>query len=225
MNTPITITPIAYIQTDFQEKFGIPRQSGRAPDLTAKIIFLPEFRSPDFFREIDGFSHLWLLFQFSATKDGGYSATVRPPRLGGNKRVGVFASRSPFRPNHIGLSCVKLISVNVSETETSLTVSGADLLDGTPILDVKPYLPFTDCIPDAIGGYATNHKNDSVEVCFPDALLQKIPQEKRKGLLQCLADDPRPSYQNDERIYGMAFAGFQIKFIVKDKTLTVLEVN
>lgn len=225
MDNNITITPIAYIQTDFQEKFGIPRQSGRAPDLTAKIVFLPEFHSPDFFRGIDGFSHLWVLFDFSATRDKGYSATVRPPRLGGNERVGVFASRSPFRPNHIGLSCVKLVSVNITETETSLTVSGADLLNDTPILDIKPYLPFADCIPNATGGYASNHKNDGVEVLFPDKLLQKIPQEKRKGLLQCLADDPRPSYQDDDRIYGMAFAGFQIKFTVQDNVLTVLDVQ
>ena len=225
MNNHATLTPIAYIQTDFQEKFGIPRQSGRAPDLTGKIIFLPQFRSPDFIRGIEAFSHLWLLFDFSATRDKGYSATVRPPRLGGNQRVGVFASRSPFRPNHIGLSCVKLISVNISETETSLTVSGADLLDGTPIFDIKPYLPFADCIIDATGGYASDHQNDGIEVRFPDELLQKIPQEKRNGLLQCLADDPRPSYQDDDRIYGMAFAGFQIKFTVQNNVLTVLDVQ
>ena len=224
MNTTLAITPIAYIQTDFPEKFGIPRQSGRATDLTAKIIFLPAFRSPDFFRGIEGFSHLWLLFDFSATRDKGYSATVRPPRLGGNERVGVFASRSPFRPNHIGLSCVKLIRVNVTADEVSLTVSGADLLDGTPILDVKPYLSFADCIENATGGYAKAHEHDCLQVQFPQPLLEKIPQEKRSGLLQCLADDPRPSYQDDERVYGMAFSHFQIKFTVQGDVLTVIEV-
>ncbi len=221
----LTITPIAYIQTDFTEKFGIPRQSGRAPDLTAKIVFLPKFRSPDFLRGIEGFSHVWLLFAFSATKNQGYSATVRPPRLGGNKRVGVFASRSPFRPNPIGLSVVRLLRVEITEQETALIVAGADLLDGTPILDVKPYLPFADCIENATGGYATKHIDDTLTVDFPPALLEKIPEEKRAGLLQCLADDPRPSYQQDERVYGMAFATFQIRFQVQGDRLTVLSVD
>ena len=224
MKPNLTIAPIAYVQSDFPDKFGIPRQSGRAPDLTAKLVFLPEFKNPDFFRGIDGFSHLWVLFDFSATRDKGYSATVRPPRLGGNERVGVFASRSPFRPNHIGLSCVKLEQVTINENEVSLTVSGADFLDGTPVLDVKPYLPFADCIQNATGGYASSHQNDGLQLNIAEELLQKIPHEKRKGLLQCLADDPRPSYQDDERIYGMAFASFQIKFTVKNGVLTVIEV-
>lgn len=225
MEHTITITPIAYVQSDFKEKFGIPRQSGRAPALTAKIVFLPAFKSPDFFRGLEGFSHVWVLFDFSATRDKGYSATVRPPRLGGNTRVGVFASRSPFRPNHIGLSCVKLESITCDGEETYLTVSGADLLDGTPVLDIKPYLPFADCIENATGGYATNHEHDVLEVRFPSELLNRIPEEKRNGLLQCLADDPRPSYQEEEREYGMAFANFQIKFTVKDGILTVLNVE
>lgn len=225
MKQTLNITPIAYVQSDFPEKFGIPRQSGRAPDLTAKIVFLPAFKNPDFFRGIDGFSHLWLLFDFSATRDKGYSPTVRPPRLGGNERVGVFASRSPFRPNHIGLSCVKLEKVTLNADECSLLVAGADLLDGTPVLDVKPYLPFADCIPDATGGYATNHQNDGLQVQFPDELLQTIPQEKRKGLVQCLADDPRPSYQDDGKTYGMRFAEFDIKFTVQDGVLTVINVT
>lgn len=225
MKKILTITPIAYVQSDFPEKFGIPRQSGRAPDLTAKLVFLPEFKNPDFFRGIDGFSHLWVLFDFSATREKGYSATVRPPRLGGNERVGVFASRSPFRPNHIGLSCVKLELITINEDEVSLTVSGADFLDGTPVLDVKPYLPFADCITNATGGYATTHQNDGLQVQCPDALLQKIPFEKRKGLLQCLADDPRPSYQDDGKIYGMRFAEYEIKFQVQDSILTVTNVT
>lgn len=219
------LSPVAYAQTDFGEKFGIPRQSGRAPALRAKIVFLPEFKNPDFVRGLEEFSHIWLLFDFSATRDKGYSPTVRPPRLGGNARVGVFASRSPFRPNHIGLSCVKLENVTVTPSETYLTVSGADLLDSTPIFDVKPYLPFADCIPDAIGGYATKHQNDGLDVQFPPPLIEKIPAEKRDGLLQCLADDPRPSYQDDDRIYGMSFADFQIKFTVKDGVLTVTHVE
>ncbi|MBR2023177.1 MAG: tRNA (N6-threonylcarbamoyladenosine(37)-N6)-methyltransferase TrmO [Clostridia bacterium] len=224
MKQNLTVTPIAYVQSDFPEKFGIPRQSGRAPDLTAKLIFLPEFKSPDFFRGIDGFSHLWVLFDFSATRDKGYSATVRPPRLGGNERVGVFASRSPFRPNHIGLSCVKLERVTIDESEVSLTVSGADFLDGTPVLDVKPYLPFADCIQNATGGYASSHQNDGLQVKIADELLQKIPCEKRKGLLQCLADDPRPSYQEDGKTYGMRFAEYEIKFTVQKGVLTVTSI-
>ena len=225
MDKKLTIFPVAYAQTDFEEKFGIPRQSGRAPALQARIVFLPEFKNPDFIRSLEEFSHIWLLFDFSATREKGYSPTVRPPRLGGNTRVGVFASRSPFRPNHIGLSCVKLESVTVTDTETYLTVSGADLLNGTPILDIKPYLPFADCKEDATGGYATKHQHDGLEVVFPQTLLEKIPLQKQDGLLQCLADDPRPSYQDDERIYGMAFAGFQIKFTVKDGILTVTDVE
>lgn len=225
MEQTLTITPIAYVQSDFPEKFGIPRQSGRAPDLTAKIVFLPAFKNPDYFRGIDGFSHLWILFDFSATRDKGYSPTVRPPRLGGNERVGVFASRSPFRPNHIGLSCVKLEKVTLNADECSLLVSGADLLDGTPVLDVKPYLPFADCIENATGGYATNHQNDGLQVRFPDELLQAIPQEKRKGLLQCLADDPRPSYQDDGKTYGMRFAEFDIIFTVRNGVLIVTDIK
>ena len=225
MDKKLTIFPVAYAQTDFEEKFGIPRQSGRAPALQARIVFLPEFKNPDFIRGLEEFSHIWLLFDFSATREKGYSPTVRPPRLGGNTRVGVFASRSPFRPNHIGLSCVKLESVTVTDTEMYLTVSGADLLDGTPILDIKPYLPFADCKEDATGGYATQHQHDGLEVVFPQTLLEKIPLQKQDGLLQCLADDPRPSYQDDERVYGMAFAGFQIKFTVKEGILTVTDVE
>ena len=220
------IQPIAHIHSDFKEKFGIPRQSGRAPDLQAEIVFEPAFNNPEALRGIEDFSHIWLIFDFSAAHREGWCATVRPPRLGGNTRVGVFASRSPFRPNPIGLSCVRLVRVEKREKEGCvLIVSGADLLDGTPILDIKPYLPFTDCIEDAKGSYATAHQNHRLDVDFPDELRAKIPQEKQAGLLQCLTDDPRPSYQDDNRIYGMRFADFEIKFQVQQSLLTVLSVE
>ncbi len=227
MENAILITPVAYIRSDFKEKFGIPRQSGRAPSLTARIVFTPEFRDGNMLRGIENFSHLWLLFDFSKTRGQGFTPTVRPPRLGGNARVGVFASRSPFRPNHIGLSCVKLLSVERTENEGSvLLVSGADLLDGTPVLDIKPYIPFADCKTDAFGGYADNHENDRLSVDFPETLLQKLPEDKREGLKECLADDPRPSYQDDPtRLYGMQFAEFEIKFRVNKQTLTVVSVE
>ena len=221
----IPIHPIGYIRSDFKEKFGVPRQSGRAPSLTASVEFYPEYAVEDAFREIEGFSHLWLLFDFSATRNKGWNATVRPPRLGGNQRVGVFASRSPFRPNHIGLSCVKLERVEKTAKGVRLLVSGADLIDGTPILDVKPYLPFADCIQSAVGGYAEAKQAYSLQVDFPENLLAKIPAEKRAGIIECLADDPRPSYQDDERIYGMAFGDYQIKFTVSNGVLTVTHVQ
>ena len=219
------IKPIAHIHTDFKEKFGIPRQSGRASSLTSEIVFEPEYRDAEALREIEGFSHLWLLFDFSLAHKESWSATVRPPRLGGNKRVGVFASRSPFRPNPIGLSLVKLVKVADSEQGKTLIVAGADLLDGTPILDIKPYLPFADYAENATAGYAGEHQYDSVEVVFPDDLLDKIPEEKRVGLLDCLREDPRPSYQEDGRTYGMKFADFEIKFTVNNGILTVINVE
>lgn len=226
MKNGFFVKPIAYISTDFKEKFGIPRQSGRAASLEAKIVFTPEFRSAEALREIEGFSHLWLLFDFSLAHKDSWSPTVRPPRLGGNKRVGVFASRSPFRPNPIGLSCVKLIRVEQTENEGAvLIVSGADLLDGTPILDVKPYLPYADSFPEASAGYAGEHQYDRLEVVFPRELLEEIPSAKRAGLIDCLADDPRPSYQGDDRMYGMRFADFEIKFSVKNGVLTVTSVT
>ena len=226
MENTLTLRPIAHIKTDFKEKFGIPRQSGRAPSLTAELVFEPEFRNPDALREIEGFSHLWLIFDFSLAHREEWCATVRPPRLGGNARVGVFASRSPFRPNPIGLSCVRLLRVEKREKEGCvLILSGADLLDGTPVYDIKPYLPFADCQPDATGGYASAHERDGLQVVFPAELQEKIPAEKRAGLIECLADDPRPSYQDEpDRIYGMAFADFEIKFKVENGTLTVVEV-
>lgn len=221
-----TITPIAFIKTDFTEKFGIPRQSGRAPSLRAEIVFLEKYRQAEALQGIEGFSHLWLIFDFSETEEKDFTPTVRPPRLGGNKRVGVFASRSPFRPNRLGLSCVKLEEIKHTEKGAVLVVSGADLLDGTPIFDIKPYLPFCDAIEDAVGGYADKEKDYKLTVSFKESLLDKIPNDKQAGVLECLADDPRPSYQKDaQRIYGMLFAGFEIKFTVDKKLLTVLSVE
>lgn len=227
MENYVKIKPIGYIRTDFKEKFGIPRQSGRASDLKAQVILYPPYRQKDAFRGLEGFSHIWLLFDFSATRSEGWSPTVRPPRLGGNTRVGVFASRSPFRPNHIGLSCVKLEKIeHTKEHGDILIVSGADLLDNTPIFDVKPYLPHADCIPNAVGGYSVQGENHRLEVVISDALMEKIPQEKRQGLLQCLADDPRPAYKNEpERVYGMRFADWEIRFTVLENTLTVISVQ
>ena len=220
------ILPIAVAKTDFKEKFGIPRQSGRAPSLTAEIVFYPEYSQEEAVRGIEGFSHLWVLFEFSKAKDAPYSPTVRPPRLGGNTRVGVFASRSPYRPNRIGLSCVKLEQVKRTENAIVLVVSGADLVDGTPIYDIKPYLPFCDCVQDAVGGYADEQSAYKLQVDIPENLLEKLPKDKRGALCECLADDPRPSYQDEpERVYGMSFAGFEIKFKVNKNTLTVISVE
>jgi tRNA-Thr(GGU) m(6)t(6)A37 methyltransferase TsaA len=227
MQQSFLVKPIAYVRSDFKEKFGIPRQSGRAPSLTAELIFLPEYACEEAFRGIEGFSHLWLIFDFSLAHREEFSPTVRPPRLGGNERVGVFASRSPFRPNPLGLSCVRLLRVeNRGNLGCVLIVAGADLLDGTPIYDVKPYLPFADCKTDATGGYATAHEKDGLQVIFPADLQEKIPVEKRAGLIECLADDPRPSYQDEpSRIYGMAFGDFQIKFRVEKGVLEVVDVS
>jgi tRNA-Thr(GGU) m(6)t(6)A37 methyltransferase TsaA len=212
---------IAHIQTDFKDKFGIPRQSGRVPSLLGRIVFEEEYRNPDALRGIEGFSHLWLIFDFSKSHREDWSPTVRPPRLGGNRRIGVFASRSPFRPNPVGLSVVKLERVEKGE----LIVSGVDLLDGTPIYDIKPYLPFADSIPDAVGGYADDFEDYKLEVEFPEDLLKRLPQDKRQAAIDCLAQDPRPAYQEDERRYSMAFAGYDIRFFVKENRLTVIEVE
>lgn len=221
------IKPIAYIKTDFKQKFGIPRQSGRVDTLRAKIIFSPEYRNPDALREIEGFSHLWLIFDFSLAHRDEWSPTVRPPRLGGNKRVGVFASRSPFRPNPLGLSCVELIGIEKDEEYgETLIVGGADLLDNTPIFDIKPYLPYSDSKPNAKSGYAQNEINHRLNVVFEEQLLEQIPQEKRQPLIDCLADDPRPSYQDDEdRIYRMCFADFDVGFKVSKNVLTVFDIK
>lgn len=223
-----TLSPVARTENDFKEKFGVPRQSGRANVLT-KITLLPPYNNAEAVRGIENFSHLWLIFGFSLNglqKDGGFSPTVRPPRLGGNERVGVFASRSPFRPNPLGLSCVKLEKVDFPRNGgVVLYVSGADLVNGTPVYDIKPYLPSADKIDNAKGGYADENATYALNVQFPENLLEKIPQKKREGLLACLRDDPRPAYQNDEtRVYGMRFANFDVRFTVKDCVLTVCDV-
>ena len=218
------ITPVAIIHSDFKEKFGIPRNSGRSPSSKAIIELLPPFNVPESVKELSSFSHVWLLFDFSLVHTNTFSPTVRPPRLGGNERVGVFASRSPFRPNNIGLSVVKLEKVDTTNG-IKLTVLGADLLDGTPIYDIKPYIPFADCITNAVGGYADNYSDHKLKVVFPENLLTLIPCDKQKALIECLEDDPRPSYQNDERIYGMAFDKFNVKFTISNNTLSVIEIE
>ena len=216
------IKPVAYIKTDFKEKFGIPRQSGRVKSLLATIVFEKEFRNPDAIREIEGFSHLWLIFDFSLAHKDAPSLTVRPPRLGGNRQVGVFASRSPFRPNYLGLSSVKLERVEKTDKYGHvLIVSGADLLDGTPIYDIKPYLPSSDCHNDAVGGYADDFTDYKLKVKISEGALDNFPKDKLNALLDCLAEDPRPSYQDDGRVYGMNFAGYNVKFFVEGDTLTV----
>ena len=219
--------PIAHIRTDFAEKFGIPRQSGRVDSLIGRIVFLPEYRSPEALRGITEFSHIWLIFDFSKSHRETWSPTVRPPRLGGNKRIGVFASRSPFRPNPIGLSSVKLLRVENTEHDGDvLVVSGVDLLDMTPIYDIKPYIPYADCHPDALGSYADEAQAYRLDVDFPQNLLDMLPPDKRSAAVECLADDPRPSYQNDpERIYSMNFGGYDIHFTVSDNCVHVKSVD
>lgn len=214
---------IARIHNDFPSKFGIPRQSGLVEALKARVVFEPDFRSPEAVRGLEGFSHIWLIWQFSQAVREDWSPTVRPPRLGGNQRVGVFATRSPFRPNPIGLSCVKLEKVDYTAPGGPvLLVRGADLLDGTPIFDVKPYVPLADCRPQAVGGFSDQHREDGLSVDFPPALLEQVPKEKRGALLGVLAQDPRPSYQHDpQRVYGMAFAGLEVRFTVEGNILTV----
>lgn len=218
--------PIAHIHTDFKTKFGIPRQAGVVPDAVGKIVFLPAYRNPDALRGLDGFSHLWLLWEFSEAKRDGFSPTVRPPRLGGNVRMGVFATRSPFRPNPIGLSCVKLERIDLNTPYGPvLYVRGADLLDGTPIYDIKPYLAYTDAHPEATDGFAGPVKGTPLQVDFPEEQLLRLPEEKRALALALLAEDPRPHYQTDEaRVYGMPLADFDIRFTVKGNILTVIDV-
>lgn len=217
---------IAKIFTDFPEKFGIPRQSGRIDALKGKIVFAPKFSSPDAVKGLENYNYLWLLWKFDIPEDQAFRATVRPPRLGGNTRVGVFATRSPFRPNHIGLSCVKLDRIDVEDGHAVLYVSGIDMADGTEILDIKPYIPYTDLREDATGSFAEEFKDYALEVIFPEDLLHLFPEEKRAGIFAVLSDDPRPSYQDDpERIYGVSFAGYNVQFKVSEKTLTVISVE
>lgn len=215
---------IAHIRTDFPTKFGIPRQSGLA-DFEAKVIFEPEYRIEEALRGIEGYSHLWLLWKFSKAERDTWSPTVRPPRLGGNKRIGVFATRSPFRPNPIGLSSVKLLGVEKTAEGSVLRVLGADLMDGTPIYDIKPYLAFTDSHPKAVGGFADDKKAYALKVDFPEDLLSRIPESKRAALVELLSEDPRPQYIEDaERVFGFPFADVEIRFTVSDGVLTVCEV-
>ena len=223
----VTMQVVARMRSDFSEKFGIPRQSGLVEQLRSTIVFEPEFRNPDALRGIEGYSHLWILWQFSQAVRSGWSPTVRPPRLGGNTRMGVFATRSPFRPNNIGLSCVKLLGVEqTKEFGTVLHVGGGDLLDGTPIFDIKPYIPYSDAKPEAVGGFTDTAGDFLLEVAFPPELLSRLPEDKQAAAVGVLMHDPRPSYQNDpQRVYGMNFAGFDIGFRVDGKILTVLSVE
>lgn len=223
----VTIQVIARMRSDFPTKFGIPRQSNLVEELESTIIFEPEFRNPDALRGIEGYSHLWIIWQFSQAVRQEWSPTVRPPRLGGNTRMGVFATRSPFRPNNLGLSCVRLLSVEQTENDgTVLRVAGADLMDGTPIFDIKPYIPYSDSFPNAVGGFADSADDFLLDVDFPAALLELLPEYKRQAAIGVLSHDPRPSYQRKpDRVYGLSFAGFDIRFTVKEKTLTVCEVN
>lgn len=218
---------IARIRSDFQSKFGIPRQSGLVDGLESVIVFEPEYRVPEALRGIEGYSHLWLIWQFSECADKEWSPTVRPPRLGGNVRMGVFATRSPYRPNPVGLSCVTLLGIEHTESEgTVLKIAGADLLDGTPIYDIKPYLPYVDSHPEAAGGFALQSKDGILEVSISDELKEKVPSAKLGSLIAVLAQDPRPQYQNDpDRVYGMDFAGINIRFTVAERILTVTEIN
>ncbi len=224
---------IAKIHTDFPTKFGLPRQSGIVEDLCGTIIFEPTYRNPDALRGLEGYSHLWILWGFSESfasaknnRESNWSPTVRPPRLGGNRKVGVFSTRSPNRPNKIGLSCVRILAIDYDgEAAPTIRVTGIDMMDGTPVYDIKPYLPYVDSHPEATGGFAAEHLDDHLEVEFPEELLQKIPEEKRGALLKVLEQNPRPSYHHDEtREYGFEFAGFEVKFTVSDNKAAVYNV-
>ena len=221
------INIIARMRSDFSTKFGIPRQSGLVEELRSTIVFEPEYRNADALRGIEGFSHLWIIWQFSEAVRSGWSPTVRPPRLGGNTRMGVFATRSPFRPNNLGLSCVKLLGVEETEEfGTVIHVGGADLMDGTPIFDIKPYVPYADCHPEAAGGFTDTAGEYLLQVAFPEELLAILPADKRQAAISVLSHDPRPSYQrNPDRVYGLTFAGYDIRFCVKEDILTVTAVE
>lgn len=223
-NNSITITPIAYIKNAYNGKFAVPRQSGLAKSVESQIVFCPEYRDENCIRDIEQYSHLWLIWGFSEN-GGKWSPTVRPPRLGGNKRVGVFATRSPFRPNSLGLSCVKLKDIKNDENGKILIVGGADLADGTPIYDIKPYLPYVDCISEARGGFSEDYKNRKLEVEIPRQIADTVPPEYIVQIEELLSLDPRPSYQNDpERIYGFSYGETEIKFKCDGKKITVTEI-
>lgn len=240
MNNEINLKIIGHVYNDYDGKFGVPRQSGLVPEVISRVALLPEYSRPEAFRGLQGFSHIWLIWLFSefwaenVQKNGRWSPTVRPPRLGGNQRVGVFASRSPNRPNPLGLSVVRLLAVqpNAAGEGMELLVAGADILNGTPILDIKPYVPYADAVPQAQGGFAVSPEDErarALQVVAPPELLQKLPPEKRPSLLAVLAQDPRPAYhagrQETERVYGLSFAGFNIRFQVQGEILQVLVVD
>ncbi len=220
------IKPIAVIHTDFQEKFGIPRQAGIVPSLQAKIVFAPEYRNEHALMGMEEYTHLWLIWDFSKAHRKNWSPTVLPPRLGGNVHKGVFATRSPFRPNPIGLSCVRLDHIDLHTPEGPVIwVRGADMLDGTPIYDIKPYITYTDSHPEALSSFASEQFGQKLQVIFPDELLKKLPADRQEAALAILAEDPRPAYQDDpQRRYGVAFAGLDIRFHVEGDILTVCEV-
>ncbi len=220
------LTPIARIYNDFPTKFAIPRQSGRIKEITGKIVFEKDFRDENALRGIEQFSHIWLIWGFSENEREHKSPTVRPPRLGGNKRIGVFASRSPFRPNPIGLSCVKLEAVEKTKDDgVVLLVSSADLMNGTPIYDIKPYIPYTDRVEDATGGYAEENSSHKISVEIDENLLEIIEEGKRRELIEVLSDDPRPAYHGEERKYGFLFSDYEIKFTARGEHLKVTEIN
>lgn len=223
----VKIQVIARMHSDFATKFGIPRQSGIVQELRSTIVFEPEFRNSDALRGMEGFSHLWLIWQFSEAVRSGWSPTVRPPRLGGNTRMGVFATRSPFRPNNLGLSCVRFLGLEeTKEFGTVIHVGGADLMDGTPIFDIKPYVPYADCQPEALGGFTGGTEGHTLQVDFPASLLEMLPESKRQAAIGILAHDPRPSYQKDsQRVYGVTFAGFDIRFTVREDILFVQDIE
>ena len=225
---------IAHIRNAFSTKFGLPRQSGLVPELVSTIVFEPEFRVPEALRGIESYSHLWIIWEFhqahrGSVENGGeapWRPTVRPPRLGGNTRMGVFATRSPFRPNPLGLTVVKLLAVEDSSEGQVLVVSGADMMDGTPIYDIKPYLPYVDSVPEAVGGFTEETAEYRLTVECPEELLARVPKEMQETLLGVLAQDPRPAYQHDEnRVYGLPFGGMDVKFTVKDSVLRVVEIT
>jgi tRNA-Thr(GGU) m(6)t(6)A37 methyltransferase TsaA len=226
------IKPIAHIRTEFASKFGIPRQSGLVPELEGTIVFEPEYRNPDALRGLETYTHIWLIWHFSegfasAKEEGSWSPTVRPPKLDGNTRVGVFASRSPNRPNSLGLSVVRMTGIELESPEGPLIrVSGADLMDGTPIFDIKPYMPYTESIPDAGRGIGRFRDLEPLEVEIPEELAKRLPEGKTEALKRVLSIDPRPGYQDDpERIYGFLFAGKEIKFKVENKKATVVAIE
>ena len=223
----VTINVIARMKSDFATKFGIPRQSGLVNELQSTIVFEPEYRNPDALRGLEDFSHLWIIWQFSEAVRQDWSPTIRPPRLGGNTRIGVFASRSPFRPNSIGLSSVRILGLEHTELYgTVIHVAGADLMNGTPIFDIKPYIPYSDCHPDATGGFTDSAGDFLLQVNISDPLLNLIPTQKRGALIGILSHDPRPSYQKDsDRIYGISFAGYNVRFQVSNGILNVIEIT